>query len=153
MRCETTAEPVVREAFAKLAQQAYALQGLRAFENTERATAVHEAGHAVVATACGYLVSRVRIQGKRVGEQKTWVGRTYHDVVQCTGFASAVRDDIDAARKLVAGVLAAVMFDSDDFRVGSSLNEIVFFQRVVENIAFKNSSSVRGDSAAGGRAR
>ena len=38
---------------------------------------------------------------------------------------------------MVAGVLAAVMFDSDDFRVGSSLNEIVFFQRVVENIAFK----------------
>lgn len=137
MRCEATAEPIVRQAFAKLAQQAYALQGPHAFESTERATAVHKAGHAVVATACGYLVSRVRIQRKRVGDEKTWVGRTYHDVVQYTGPASAVRDDLGSARNLAAGVLAEVMFDGGDFRLGSSLNEIVFFQCVVENIAFK----------------
>ena len=137
MRCEAAAEPIVREAFVKLARRAYALQGPRAFENTERATAVHEAGHAVVVTACGGLVHRVRIKRKRVGEQTTWVGRTYHNVVQNTGPASAVRDDLDVARNLVAGFLAEAMFDSGDFRLGSSLNEIVFFQCVVENIAFR----------------
>ncbi len=137
VRCEATAEPVVREAFAKLARQAYALQGLRAFENTERATALHEAGHAVVATAYGHLVSRARIRRKQIGEQKIWVGRTYYDVVPCTGPGSAVRDDLDAACNLIDGVLAEQMFDGDDFRLGSSINEIVFFQCVVENIAFK----------------
>ena len=151
VRCEATAEPVVREAFAKLARQAYALQGLRAFEITERATAVHEAGHAVVATAYGHLVSRVRTQRKRIGEQKIWVGRTYYDVVPRTGPASTVRDDLDAACNLIAGVLAEAMFDHDDFRFGSSINEIVFFQCVVENIAFKNSSTVRGDRDGGAR--
>ena len=50
---------------------------------------------------------------------------------------SAVRDDLDAACNLIAGVLAEQMFDGDDFRLGSSINEIVFFQCVVENIAFK----------------
>jgi hypothetical protein len=141
MRCDAAAEPIVREAFVKLARRAHAHQGPRAFENTERATAVHETGHAVVVTACGYFVHRVRIKRKRVGERKTWIGRTYHSVVQYTGPACAVRDDLAGARNLVAGVLAEAMFDSGDFCLGSSLNETVFFRCVVENIAFKTGAS------------
>jgi hypothetical protein len=137
MECEAAAEPIVREVFATLARRAYALQGLRAFENTKRATAVHEAGHAVVATACGRFVDRVWIKRERTGEQKTWVGRTYTDAVQYSGPTSAVRDDLAAARNLVAGVLAEVIFDRGDFRLGSSLDEIAFFLCVVRNIAFK----------------
>ena len=137
VRCEASAAPIVQRAFDELARHAYALQGSRAFESTERATAVHEAGHAVVATACGHVVSRVRINRKRIGEQKAWVGRINTNVVLSTGPASKVSDDRDVARNLVAGVLAEQMFDGDDFRLGSSINEIVFFQCVVENIAFK----------------
>jgi hypothetical protein len=136
VRCGAAAEPIVREAFAKLARGAYLLQGLRAFENTKRATAFHEAGRAVVATSFGYFVHCVRIKRKRAGEQKIWVGRTYHDAVQCVGPASTLRDDLAGACNLIAGVAGAKFF-SGDFRIGSSLNEIAFFQYVVENIAFK----------------
>jgi hypothetical protein len=137
MECEAAAEPIVREAFAKRARRAYALQGLRAFENTKRATAVHEAGHAVVATTCGHFVDRVWIKRKRVGEQKTWVGGTRIDAVLYSGRASSVRDDLAGACNLLAGVLAEAIFDRGDFRHGSSLDEIVFCQCVIKNIAFK----------------
>ena len=93
-------------AFAKLAQQAYALQGPHAFESTERATAVHKAGHAVVATACGYLVSRVRIQRKRVGDEKTWVGRAYQTSSNTPALRPQLADDLSSPPYLAAGVLA-----------------------------------------------
>ena len=63
--------------FRGIAKAAIAQQGMRAFENTKRATAYHEAGHVVIAILAGRTVSRVWIKRKRVGDAKFWIGRTF----------------------------------------------------------------------------
>jgi hypothetical protein len=110
---------------------------MRAFENTKRATAIHEAGHVVVSILAGRTVSRSWIKRRRVGGVKVWVGRTYDDCLNDTAPDSPVQADVDAARNVVAGWVAELRFDARDFRVGSSLDEIVRFKAIALNISVK----------------
>jgi hypothetical protein len=127
--------------FHDLAKIAYAKQGMRAFENTKRATAIHEAGHVVIAILAGRTVSRVWIKRKRVGDTKAWIGRTFDGSCHGTAPDSPVEADVAAARALIAGVLAEWLFDGGDFRLGSSLNEVVAFQAIVANISNKTGAA------------
>ena len=110
---------------------------MRAFENTKRATAVHEAGHVVIAILGGRTVSRVWIKRKRDGDAKRWIGRTVDGVHHGTDPDSPVEGDVEIARSLIAGVLAEMIFDARDFRRGSSLNEVVAFKLIIHNISHK----------------
>jgi hypothetical protein len=125
------------EEFRDRARAAYAEQGMRAFENTKRATAVHEAGHVVIAIMSGRTVERVWIKRRRVGDAKFWIGRTLDGVSHGTTPDSPVEADVATARSQIAGVLAELMFDRDDFRRGSSLDEMVAFKMIVVNISNK----------------
>jgi hypothetical protein len=123
--------------FCDLAKAAFAQQGMRAFENTKRATAIHEAGHVVIAIMSGRTVERVWIKRRRVGDAKFWIGRTLDGFSYGTTPDSPVEADVAAARSLIAGVLAEWLFDRDDFRRGSSLNEVISFQVIVDSISNK----------------
>ena len=128
---------LVQDELNELARDAFAAQGARAFENTERATAFHEAGHAVVATASGRRVARVRIKRRRVGDLKVWLGHTDDGVFNRTDEATSVDDDCFTAANIIAGWVAEILFDTRDMRAGSSLDEIIIFRGIVANIAFK----------------
>jgi hypothetical protein len=128
--------------FRDLAKAAYAAQGMAAFENTRRATAIHEAGHVVIAIMSGRTVERVWIKRKRVGGGKAWIGRTLDGFSYATEPDSPVEADVAAARGLIAGVLAEWLFDRDDFRRGSSLNEVISFQVIVDSISNKTGEAL-----------
>jgi hypothetical protein len=148
LTCEAGAVPHVQKAFITLSRQAYAEQGMAAFVNTEKSTAYHEAGHAVIAAAHGFGVKRIWIKRKRTELGKMWTGRNYpiHPDGSCyligSGPDTAIASDLDAARNLIAGVVAELVFDAQDFREGSSIDEIVFAQSVIANVAVKTGASV-----------
>jgi hypothetical protein len=143
LACEVDAVPHVKKALIDLAQRAFAEQGMSAFVNTEKSTAYHEAGHAVVAAAHGFGVKRVWIKRKQTEQGKMWVGRNYPIHPDGNAYIigsdpdTTVAFDLDAARNLIAGVAAEITFDAQDFRQGSSIDELVFFRHIVGNVVVK----------------
>jgi hypothetical protein len=137
----TTGDAATREfltaEFSGIARQAHALQGMRAFENTKRATAYHEAGHVVVSILSGRTVNRVWIKRVRDGDVKHWTGRTFDGSVNETTSDTPVETDIESARNIIAGWMAEVRFNGRDLRLGSSLDEVVRFKAIVGNIVLK----------------
>jgi hypothetical protein len=120
-----------------LAREAYARQGTRAFENTNRATAYHEAGHVIISILSGRTVRRTWIKRKRLGGVKVWIGRTFDGAPNGSAPDSPVEADVVTARNVVAGWVAEIRFDGSDFRIGSSLDEIVRVKAIAHNIAIK----------------
>jgi hypothetical protein len=112
----------------ELITAAYQKQGLRAFECTRRAAAIHEAGHAIVFRWAGREVSRIRICCRN----GNWIGVTE---------ASTAGGDLLQAYFRIAGVTAELLFD-EDFRHGSSLNEVVVFNAACSNAALNMKCSI-----------
>ncbi len=113
--------------------QAFKAQGLAAFECSKRAAAIHEAGHAVVETALGEVVTVCRIERKDVIERgsvkEVWLGYTRLERTEEILFDSSSPADmiiIQAVRKH-AGLAAETAFDPDA-RLGSSLDELAMCQ-------------------------
>jgi hypothetical protein len=121
-------EPSIKDA----ARIAYAHQGEAAFEITERATSLHEAGHAVVGYAiAGDLPLQVSI-GAQIRQSS--LGSTHvvgwcpygHDSIfgRVINFATAPPEETIAfAAQMLAGQTAEMVFDGDDYRLGSSLDD------------------------------
>jgi hypothetical protein len=107
---------------------AFQKQGLRAFESTRRATALHEAGHAIIFRWAGREVSRIRLCCRN----GSWIGITEASTTGC---------DLLQAYFRIAGVTAELLFD-EDFRHGSSLNEIVVFNAACSNAALDMACSI-----------
>jgi hypothetical protein len=135
------AEQFARTELRQMMERAYAMQGDRAFEHTQRATAIHEAGHVVVAAASGHTVKQVWIKRKRFADGKAWVGFTTHGEQWCSDPTTPVAHDVDYARNVIAGVVAELLFDGRDFRAGSSMDEIITFRMAVNQIAYKTGAS------------
>jgi hypothetical protein len=57
------------------ARRAYDIQGVAAFDCPKSAAALHEAGHAVVATAFGVEVKRAAIAKRHIEGRGVWLGR------------------------------------------------------------------------------
>ena len=132
-------EAYVQDRVGELAGAAFAVQGQRAFESTLRAAALHEAGHCDVYAALGHTVTRrLRVRG-RAGH---WCGlTTASEPWSCTPATSAA-EDADRAVVTIAGVLAEMMFDGGDFRLGSSLDEIALFNALCTNIGIKTGAEI-----------
>jgi hypothetical protein len=137
MSGDAQSEEIFRENYVEMARQVRADHGMDAFVNDQRATAVHEAGHCVVAAAHGGTVSKVWIKRKRIEGNKVWVGMTYHGMpLNITPDTTAADDEI-AARNQIAGVLAELVLDRENFRAGSSIDEITTFRMIVATVACK----------------
>jgi hypothetical protein len=94
---------------------------------------LHESGHAVVYAALGQTVTRLAVR-RRCGN---WVGRTSADGGPWScGPDSTLQADFDRATFVMAGVVSELLFD-DDFRHGSSIDEVALFHAISENIAIK----------------
>lgn len=130
------ADPEVRaqlyENVTGLMRLAYEQQGIKALESTRRIAAVHEAGHAVVfeATADGvrwWRAYRLRIwRNDEIPGVNFWGGET---TVSPKAPLERVDTRIDpagtaiTAMRAIAGWTAEQLF-TDDFRIGSSLDEV-----------------------------
>jgi hypothetical protein len=117
------------ERMLDLIRAAYRKQGARAFESTLRATTLHEAGHAVIFRWASRDVSRIRVRRRR-GQ---WVGLME---------APTTGSDFLQACFRIAGVMAELLFDREDFREGSSLNEIVLFNAACHNAALDTGANI-----------
>lgn len=122
----------------QLARAALQTQGLRALENPLSAAVVHEAGHAVLYAVHGYAVERVKVWRKKRGFARgQWLGfTTVHNEIIC-GPDTSVDDDFKYATILLAGVLAEQIFDTANFRMGSSLDEVAVVRGLASNIVLK----------------
>jgi hypothetical protein len=129
----------LRELFSKQTAKILAAHGLRAFEMPKKAAAVHEAGHAVVATWLGKTVTRVGVHECPVG----WAGYCHWEGGNWRLEASNTAGMIELARSLFAGLAAELMWADEDRREGSSLDELILSQIAAEEAA---------GSAAGGEA-
>jgi hypothetical protein len=136
---DDAANQFATDQFTKMVMNAYQVQGIKAFENTQRTTALHEAGHCVIGTAIGRTITRTKIKRawSSFTRNKSWTGRTYDGVSDLTGPDTSVASDFNFARFVIAGLMAEITFNGADFRVGSSLDEVVQFQLAINNIAVK----------------
>jgi hypothetical protein len=124
----------VRGAMSNEITRILAAHGFAAFENPRRATCMHEAGHAVISTWLGKHVTRVTT-GRCV---QGWTGFTH-----CADGEWRIHPDdanapqtlIAVGRNLYAGIAAEMMFARDDFREGSSLDEVVMSQLAAQMAA------------------
>jgi hypothetical protein len=133
-----------RAAFAEMlmgfARDAYAAQGMRAFEAPRSAALVHEAGHAVQHAAEGDEVTSLKIFRRSYadGMGAAWGGVTFGGESWCADLSSDPRADLKQARILIAGVEAERLFEGkQQFRHGSSLDEVTAFHALIGGAARK----------------
>ena len=126
-----------------LAKQAFEKGGRQAFESTRYAATVHEAGHAIIEASLGGIPTRCKIvlrveQLPNGSKKESWLGVT--DVKDKTPVESDndthVTDDIVLAANKIAGWTAERLFDRN-FREGSSIDEIAFYQVICDIAASK----------------
>jgi hypothetical protein len=128
----------VRERFATLVAGLMRKHGLRAFEMPKRAAVIHEAGHVVVMSILGVRVTSVTIDPRANGGKLFWGGNTEAPALAFadTPAAPIGFDTLLARSRIVyAGLAAELLFAGDDWREGSSLDEIVMSQLLAERAA------------------
>lgn len=143
-------EPASRQHYATLVEaacrDAYATQGPRAFESTRHAVAIHEAGHAVIYAitadhARWWQAYRVKIWREAMPEALSgltvWLGET-----QTSPKAPPIHVQPDDAKGTLiyalragAGVVSEMLFDGKDYRLGSSLDELLIVGGCARNLA------------------
>lgn len=132
--------PEIGEIALRFIRDAYRKQGERAFENTKKATAYHEAGHAIIHALEGSPLEHVRIARiKSKAAFPGWYGYTRPVSRECIGTSPATSpaQDLRHARHLIAGYVAEEVFQADDLRAGSSLDERIAFLAAISNASRK----------------
>jgi hypothetical protein len=131
----------VRELYRKEIIRIVREHGWSSFESTKHGAAIHEAGHVVVSTMIGDRPKCAWIRKLTDG----WDGMTE---TRNGAFyeAPGVRVDsgtkINKARSLIAGFAAEKIFDAD-FREGSSIDEIIMSQAIIELVARESGIDAR----------
>lgn len=123
-----------RASMLAFVMDAVATQGTRALDNPRSSTLVHEAGHAVVYAHFGIPVRRCEIWQE--GE-KDWTGFTTAGGKWRSDASTAPEDDLRQAICLMAGVIAERLFDSLNYRLASSVDEIEEARLLAFNVALK----------------
>jgi hypothetical protein len=115
---------------------AIAIDGVRALECSKLAAAYHEAGHCVVHALQRNLPARASIWPIWEFGQCLWIGRTYGIPKWHVDGGTLVEADLKQAQAQLAGVVAEALFGAD-YRLASSLDEIVIAQSIVRTVAIK----------------
>ena len=98
-------------------------QGAATFIQTQMSAALHEAGHVIVVASLGFNPTWSRIWAEPGGQ---WVGFTDADGPYLqVGTGSTADANITAAKGVMAGYIAERVFEGDDAKLGSSLDERV----------------------------
>lgn len=126
-------------------KHAYGMQGLAAFEVTERATALHEAGHAVVGRAiAGETPLSLTIGSQAIARSRSFgspkIGLCEHSPGSLFNRDIDVRVEppetvIEVAAFRIAGQAAEAVCDPGDYRIGSSLDEDLEAQMILNGVA------------------
>jgi hypothetical protein len=126
---------IYKSELTRATRHAYKKQGHAAFEVTERATALHEAGHAVVARSiAGEIHETINLEQKTVDDPLAGPTLRLGECIYAEGSLFArtmdvrvdpVEDVFAVCVHMIAGQAAEFMCDRDDYREGSSLNETV----------------------------
>ena len=122
----------MREAVAR----AITIDGVRALECSKLAAAFHEAGHCVVYALQRNHPARASIWPIWEFGQRQWIGRTYGIPKWHVDGGTPVEADLEQAQSQLAGVVAEALFDAD-YRLASSLDEIVISQSIARTAAIK----------------
>lgn len=115
---------------------ALTIDGRRAFECPKTSAAFHEAGHCVVGAIQGDNPSKASIWPIVELGRSQWIGRTYGFPRWRVDNSTHVEADLKQARSQSAGVVSEMLFDSD-YRLASSVDEIVTAQSIVQTAALK----------------
>lgn len=121
---------------ADLMKMAYRAQGHRAFESTRRCAAIHEAGHCVVNAITAdrdhggqwWPPASTRIWREPVKGLCCWLGET-RPAKKAPPYRVDARTDplayLTATLQTLGGVVSEMMFDDGDYRLGSSVDELI----------------------------
>jgi hypothetical protein len=121
---------------------AFAMDGPRAFECPKTSAAFHEAGHCVVGAVQGERPSKATIWPIIEHGREQWIGRTYGISRWRVDDRTLAEADLQHAQSELAGVVSEMLFDPD-FRLASSIDEIVRAQGIVLTAATKLRRDVR----------
>jgi hypothetical protein len=131
-----------REALGHI-QSIAASYGRRALENPRSAAVVHEAGHAVMYAHFGEAVRYVKIWKRERGLcAGQWLGIAMGGSKWRTDANTSPESDFRQACHQMAGVIAEIVFDTSNFRLTSSTDEVITARLLASNIAVKT----RGDA-------
>ena len=111
-------------------QAADALQGERAFAMTRRATALHEAGHAIINKSRGFAIPKMQIRKElREGGRFVWIGCCdTNDLSEApVDKSTSLQLLFEHAMNQLSGWASELLFDTEDFRLGISAGEKVMF--------------------------
>jgi hypothetical protein len=132
------AADLLREHFGPVFRHIAKTYGHRAFENPFSSTVVHEAGHAVVYAFMGAAVTTVSVRKLLFGKHRgQWTGFTEGGPKLQTDSTTDPKEDFKQACMLMAGVISEIIFDTDNFREGSSLDEAMQAYLMGSNISIK----------------
>jgi hypothetical protein len=128
-----------KQQFTELHHAAYQAQGPRAFDDPKSSAVVHEAGHAVLYAHHRIELSSVRVSQFKEGiERGHWTGKVKTvDYLWHTGLDTPPQDDFKNACIQLAGWAAEALFDNNNMRLGSSLDEVIHARLLAVNIAQK----------------
>jgi hypothetical protein len=123
-------------AMLEITAMALAAEGLRAFDSPKSSAALHEAGHCVIDALDGDIPQRASIWRIVEFGRPQWIGRTEGAPRWRVDETTDAAADLKQARSQLAGVIAEILFDSD-YRLGSSIDEILTSQSIAATAAVK----------------
>jgi hypothetical protein len=138
MTLAVEAREPVKQQWQELTRRACLIQGDRAFDDPKSSAVVHEAGHAVLYAHHGVVVRYLKIWEGKKGMRGHWVGRAKTDKYPWSvGPDASPEVNFKHACIQIAGRVAEELFDTENLRLGSSLDEIIQAQIIAGSIAQK----------------
>ena len=116
--------------------RALAIGGPRAFECPKSSAALHEAGHCLIDALNGTLPASASIWPIWEFGRLQWIGRTNGTPKWHVDDETPAAADLKQAQSQLAGVVAEALFDAD-YRLASSIDEIIISQSIVRTAAIK----------------
>jgi hypothetical protein len=115
---------------------ALTIGGGRAFDCPQTSAAYHESGHCVISNLQGHTPSQASIWSVIQFGRSRWVGRTDGIPKWKVDADTPPEEDLKWAQSQLAGLVSEGLFDAN-YRLGSSIDELVTAQAIVRSAAVK----------------
>jgi hypothetical protein len=121
----------LQQCISEAAKRILANEGLDAFAMPKSAALAHETGHAIVGAHEGLTILKVKVFERGTG---IWCGAVDETSSWSINDATPTETALARARYLIGGIAGEAVLDPDNFRKGSSLDEIVLSQVLIAGI-------------------